>query len=45
MSPFGMVDPAKNTELSVAVFAGMPVVRTGCGNTVGRAYQTLSDTH
>lgn len=40
MSPFGMADPAKNTALSVAIFAGMPVVRTGRGNTGGMAYRT-----
>jgi L-asparaginase len=40
MSPFGMADPAKNTALSVAILAGMPVVRTGRGNTGGMAYRT-----
>lgn len=40
MSPFGMADPTKNAALSVAVFAGMPVVRTGRGNTGGMAYRT-----
>ncbi|MFY1704973.1 asparaginase domain-containing protein [Micromonospora sp. WMMA1923] len=40
MSPFGMADPAKNLALGVAIFAGMPVVRTGRGNTGGMAYRT-----
>ncbi|WP_180217874.1 asparaginase domain-containing protein [Streptomyces albus subsp. chlorinus] len=40
MSPFGMADPARNAALSVAIFAGMPVVRTGRGNTGGMAYRT-----
>lgn len=40
MSPFGMADPTRNAALSVAVFAGMPVVRTGRGNTGGMAYRT-----
>lgn len=40
MSPFGMADPAKNSALSVAIFAGMPVVRVGRGNTGGMAYRT-----
>ncbi|MFE7963027.1 asparaginase domain-containing protein [Streptomyces cellulosae] len=40
MSPFGMADPVKNAALSVAVFAGMPVVRTGRGTTGGMAYRT-----
>ncbi|WP_205571076.1 hypothetical protein [Streptomyces sporangiiformans] len=39
MSPFGMADPTKNAALSVAIFAGMPVVRTGGGNTGGMAYR------
>lgn len=39
MSPFGMADPSKNAALGVAVFAGMPVVRTGRGNTGGMAYR------
>jgi hypothetical protein len=39
MSPFGMADPTKNTALSVAIFAGMPVVRTGRGSTGGMAYR------
>ncbi|MEV0732896.1 hypothetical protein [Polymorphospora sp. NPDC050346] len=43
MSLLWTVDPAKNTELSVAVFAGLPV-RTGRGNTGGR-HTTLPDTH
>ncbi|MGW6569662.1 asparaginase domain-containing protein [Streptomyces sp. NPDC054975] len=40
MSPFGMADPTRNAALSVALFAGMPVVRTGRGNTGGMAYRT-----
>ncbi|UUA05071.1 MULTISPECIES: asparaginase domain-containing protein [Streptomyces] len=40
MSPFGMADPTRNAALSVAVFAGLPVVRTGRGNTGGMAYRT-----
>lgn len=40
MSPFGMADPTRNAALGVAVFAGMPVVRTGRGNTGGMAYRT-----
>ncbi|MDU0301005.1 MULTISPECIES: asparaginase domain-containing protein [unclassified Streptomyces] len=40
MSPFGMADPMKNAALGVAVFAGMPVVRTGRGTTGGMAYRT-----
>ncbi|WP_433008997.1 asparaginase domain-containing protein [Kribbella sp. CA-294648] len=40
MSPFAMADPAKNAALSVAVFAGQPVVRVGRGNTGGMAYRT-----
>ncbi|MEV8638023.1 asparaginase domain-containing protein [Streptosporangium sp. NPDC051023] len=40
MSPFGMADPVRNAALSVAIFAGMPVVRTGRGNTGGMAYRT-----
>ncbi|MGW4550645.1 asparaginase domain-containing protein [Streptomyces violaceorubidus] len=40
MSPFGMADPTKNAALSVAVFAGLPVVRTGRGTTGGMAYRT-----
>ena len=40
MSPFGMADPMKNSALSVAIFAGMPVVRTGRGNAGGMAYRT-----
>ncbi|MFF4568259.1 asparaginase domain-containing protein [Streptomyces sp. NPDC001410] len=40
MSPFGMADPTRNAALSVAIFAGMPVVRTGRGNTGGMAYRT-----
>ncbi|MFE7136518.1 asparaginase domain-containing protein [Streptomyces sp. NPDC057644] len=40
MSPFGMADPTRNAALSVAVAAGMPVVRTGRGNTGGMAYRT-----
>jgi hypothetical protein len=40
MSPFGMADPAKNSALSIAIFAGMPVVRVGRGNTGGMAYRT-----
>ncbi|WBQ05180.1 asparaginase domain-containing protein [Kribbella sp. CA-293567] len=40
MSPFAMADPAKNAALSVASFAGMPVVRVGRGNTGGMAYKT-----
>lgn len=40
MSPYGMADPARNEALRVAVFAGMPVVRTGRGNTGGMAYRT-----
>ncbi|MFG2905299.1 asparaginase domain-containing protein [Kitasatospora sp. NPDC048286] len=40
MSPFGMADPTRNAALAVAVFAGMPVVRTGRGNTGGMAYRT-----
>jgi len=40
MSPFGMADPTRNAALSVAIFAGMPVVRTGRGNTGGMAYKT-----
>ncbi|MFB6871163.1 asparaginase domain-containing protein [Streptomyces sp. NPDC056323] len=40
MSPFGMADPTRNAALGVAIFAGMPVVRTGRGNTGGMAYRT-----
>ncbi|MGW5088160.1 asparaginase domain-containing protein [Streptomyces coelicoflavus] len=40
MSPFGMADPTKNAALGVAVFAGLPVVRTGRGTTGGMAYRT-----
>lgn len=40
MSPFGMADPTRNAALSVAIFAGMPVARTGRGNTGGMAYRT-----
>lgn len=40
MSPFAMADPRRNAALSVAVFAGMPVVRVGRGNTGGMAYRT-----
>lgn len=40
MSPFAMADPTRNSVLSVAAFAGMPVVRTGRGNTGGMAYRT-----
>lgn len=40
MSPFGMADPARNAALSVAIFAGMPVVRTGRGTTGGMTYRT-----
>ncbi|MFF3821591.1 asparaginase domain-containing protein [Streptomyces bluensis] len=40
MSPFGMADPTRNAALNVAIFAGMPVVRTGRGNTGGMAYRT-----
>lgn len=40
MSPFGMADPTRNAALSVALFTGMPVVRTGRGNTGGMAYRT-----
>lgn len=40
MSPFAMADPTRNAALAVAVFAGMPVVRTGRGNTGGMAYRS-----
>ena len=40
MSPFAMADPTKNAALGVALFAGMPVVRVGRGNTGGMAYRT-----
>ena len=40
MSPFAMADPTRNAALGVAVFAGMPVVRTGRGSTGGMAYRT-----
>jgi len=40
MSPFAMADPARNAALSVAISAGMPVVRVGRGNTGGMAYRT-----
>lgn len=40
MSPFAMADPTKNAALSVAIAAGMPVVRVGRGNTGGMAYRT-----
>lgn len=40
MSPYAIADPARNAALSVAAFAGMPVVRTGRGNTGGMAYRT-----
>ncbi len=40
MSPFAMADPPRNAALSVAAFAGMPVVRTGRGNTGGMASAT-----
>lgn len=40
MSPFAMADPTRNAALAVAVFAGMPVVRAGRGNTGGMAYRT-----
>lgn len=39
MSPFAMADPARNAALAVAAFAGMPVARTGRGNTGGMAYR------
>ena len=40
MSPFAMADPVKNAALTLALFAGMPVVRVGRGNTGGMAYKT-----
>lgn len=40
MSPFAMAEPTKNAALGVAIFAGLPVVRVGRGNTGGMAYRT-----
>ncbi|MEX0664285.1 MAG: asparaginase domain-containing protein [Acidimicrobiia bacterium] len=40
MSPFAIGSPTMNAALSVAVFAGMPVVRVGRGNTGGMARKT-----
>lgn len=39
-SPFALPDPAANAALAAAVFAGMPVVRVGRGNTGGMAYKS-----
>jgi hypothetical protein len=39
MSPYGSANPTMNAALQVAIFAGMPVVRVGRGNTGGMAYK------
>jgi hypothetical protein len=39
MSPYGLVNPTTDAALTVAAYAGMPVVRVGRGNTGGMAYK------
>jgi L-asparaginase len=39
MSPYGQGNPTTNAALQVGIFAGMPVVRCGRGNTGGMAYK------
>jgi L-asparaginase len=38
-SPYGFTDSTTDAALKLAVFAGMPVVQVGRGNTGGRAYK------